>query len=191
MSTTTAAGLDRETLDLIIDSIGGFADEHLPESLRLELDEQDRFPEDLVRGMCGGELGIQLLFIPEEYEGMGGGAFDVYRVCEALARIDLGVATGVLATFLGSDPIHFGGTPEQKRLWMTRVAEEGLLMAYAATEPEAPALSDGEVDDAVVAAEDTAGLVDDARLVAGDRGAGAGWTRIVEPVGDEDVQQFG
>ncbi|MCG8457283.1 MAG: acyl-CoA dehydrogenase family protein, partial [Holophagales bacterium] len=137
MSTTTAAGLDRETLDLIIDSIGGFADEHLPESLRLELDEQDRFPEDLVRGMCGGELGIQLLFIPEEYEGMGGGAFDVYRVCEALARIDLGVATGVLATFLGSDPIHFGGTPEQKRLWMTRVAEEGLLMAYAATEPEA------------------------------------------------------
>ena len=34
-----------------------------------------------------------------------GGAFDVYRVCEKLALIDLGVATGVLATFLGSDQI--------------------------------------------------------------------------------------
>jgi alkylation response protein AidB-like acyl-CoA dehydrogenase len=87
--------------------------------------------------MCGPELGIPLLFIPEEYGGMGGGAFDVYRVCEEMARIDLGIATAVLATFLGSDPVSVGGTPEQKRLWLTRIAEEGILFAYAATEPEA------------------------------------------------------
>ena len=68
---------------------------------------------------------------------MGGGTFDVYRVCEAMARIDLGVATGVLATFLGSDPIVVGGTPEQKKLWLSRIASEGLLFAYGATEPEA------------------------------------------------------
>ena len=36
--------------------------------------------------MCGDELGVQLVFIPEEYGGLGGGAFDVYRVCERLAR---------------------------------------------------------------------------------------------------------
>ena len=107
--------------------------------------------------MCGPGLGIQLLFIPEEFEGMGGGAFDVYRVCEELARVDLGVATGVLATFLGSDPIIFGGTYEQKKLWMTRIGQEGLLMAYGATEPEAgsdlaalrtvadPVMQDGKV----------------------------------------------
>jgi acyl-CoA dehydrogenase len=87
--------------------------------------------------MCGEDLGVQLLFIAEEYGGMGGGAFDVYKVCEALARVDLGVATGVLATFLGSDPICFGGTEEQKKRWLSRIAEEGALMAYAATEPEA------------------------------------------------------
>ena len=87
--------------------------------------------------MCGEELGIQLLFVPEEYGGMGGGAFDVYRVCERMAAIDLGIATSVLATFLGSDPITVGGTEEQKQRWMTRIAEEGLLMAYGATEPEA------------------------------------------------------
>ena len=46
---------------------------------------------------------------------MGGGAFDVYRVCERMAAIDLGLATSVLATFLGSDPISVGGTEEQKR----------------------------------------------------------------------------
>ncbi len=88
--------------------------------------------------MCAPDgLGIQLLFIPEEFGGMGGGAFDVYCVCEEMARIDLGVATAVLATFLGSDPVRVGGTPEQKKLWLGRIADEGLLFAYGATEPEA------------------------------------------------------
>jgi alkylation response protein AidB-like acyl-CoA dehydrogenase len=133
----TGAGLDTETLDFTLESIAEFARRELPESRLIDLDERDEFPEQLVRRMCGEELGIQLLFIPEEFGGMGGAAVDVYRVCEKMAAIDLGVATSVLATFLGSDPITVGGTPEQKRRWMTRIAEEGLLMAYCATEPDA------------------------------------------------------
>ncbi len=130
------AGLDRETLDMILESIREFMDRRLPAERLLELDAAHEFPEAEVRAMCG-ELGIQLLFIPEAYDGMGGGAFDVYRVCEVMGHLDLGIATGVLATFLGSDPILWGGTEEQKTRWMTRIANEGLLMAYAATEPEA------------------------------------------------------
>jgi alkylation response protein AidB-like acyl-CoA dehydrogenase len=130
-------GLDKETLDLTLGAIKEFAMGHLPDEKLIELDEKDEFPIDIVKEMCGGGLGIHLLFIPEEFGGMGGGAFDVYRVCEEMARLDLGIATGVLATFLGSDPIMFGGTPEQKKRWLTRIAEEGLLMAYGATEPEA------------------------------------------------------
>ncbi len=132
-----AAGLDRESLDLTLEAIRDFARENFPDETLLDLDAKDEFPYDLVRRMCGEDLGVQLLFIPEEYGGMGGGAFDVYKVCEALARVDLGVATGVLATFLGSDPICFGGTEEQKQRWLSRIASEGALMAYAATEPEA------------------------------------------------------
>ncbi len=99
---------------------------------------RDECPLEIVRHMCSPDkLGIQLLFIPEEFGGFGGGAFDVYCVCEEMARIDLGVATAVLATFLGSDPITVGATPEQKKLWLTRIAEEGLLFAYGATEPDA------------------------------------------------------
>ena len=130
-------GMDRETLEMTLEAIRQFAQTHFPEPKLLDLDHNDRFPEEDVRGMCGSELGIQLVFIPEEFEGLGGGAFDVYRVCEEMARIDLGVATGVLATFLGSDPIVFGGTQDQKKRWLTRIAQEGLLMAYGATEPEA------------------------------------------------------
>jgi alkylation response protein AidB-like acyl-CoA dehydrogenase len=130
------AGLDAESLGLILESIRGFADENLPHDRLLELDRTHEFPEETVRGMCT-ELGVQLLFIPEAYGGMGAGAFDVYRVCELLASVDLAVATGVFATFLGSDPILFGGTEEQKARWLGAIAEKGLLMAYGATEPEA------------------------------------------------------
>ena len=131
------SAIDSATLSMTLDAVREFAADALPEKLLLELDADEEFPVDLVRDLCGETIGIQLLFIPEEYGGMGGGAFDVYRVCEAMARVDLGVATGVLATFLGSDPIRVGGTPEQKALWMGRLAEEGLLMAYGATEPQA------------------------------------------------------
>ena len=107
-------GLDDDTLEMVLDSIDMFAEGRLPDEVLLELDAADRFPEEIVRGMCSDELGVSLLFIPEEYGGMGGGSFDVYRVCEKLAAIDVGIATGVLATFLGSDPIVFGGTEEQR-----------------------------------------------------------------------------
>ncbi len=130
--------LEPEILKVALASIDDFAKRELPDSLLIELDERDEFPEDLVRQMSAEEgLGIQLLFVPFEYGGMGGGAFDVCRICERMAAIDLGLATSELATFLGSDPIRVGGTDEQKRTYMTRIAKEGILFAYAATEAEA------------------------------------------------------
>jgi alkylation response protein AidB-like acyl-CoA dehydrogenase len=127
-----------KTLKLSLKSLKEFAKKRLPDETLIELDERDECPIDIVRDMCSPDkLGIQLLFIPEEFGGMGGGTFDVYCVCEEMARIDLGIATSVLATFLGSDPISVGATPEQKKLWLGRIADEGLLFAYGATEPEA------------------------------------------------------
>ena len=127
-----------KTLKLSLKSLKDFAKKRLPDEVLRELDDRDECPLDIVRHMCSPDkLGIQLLFIPEEFGGMGGGTFDVYCVCEEMARIDLGVATAVLATFLGSDPITVGATPEQKKIWLTRIAEEGILFAYGATEPEA------------------------------------------------------
>jgi alkylation response protein AidB-like acyl-CoA dehydrogenase len=130
--------LVHKTLKLSLKSLKEFAKKRLPDETLIELDERDECPLDVVRDMCSPDkLGIQLLFIPEEFGGMGGGTFDVYCICEEMARIDLGVATAVLATFLGSDPITVGATAEQKKVWLTRIADEGLLFAYGATEPEA------------------------------------------------------
>jgi len=131
------AGIDKETLEATLAALHEFAERNLPDAKLLELDHKDEFPEAIIRDMCGAGLGIQLFFIAEEYHGMGGGVFDLYRICEAMGHLDVGVATGVLATFLGSDPIVVGGTPEQKATYMTRIADEGILMAYGATEPQA------------------------------------------------------
>src|SRR5512144_525807 len=99
-----------KTLKLSLQSLRDFAKKRLPDETLIELDEKDECPLEIVRHLCSPEkLGVTLLFIPEEYGGFGGGAFDVYRVCEAMAGIDLGVATAVLATFLGSDPVRVGG----------------------------------------------------------------------------------
>ena len=130
--------LAQKTQKLSLKSLREFAKKRLPDETLIELDERDECPLDVVRDMCSPDkLGIQLLFIPEEFGGMGGGTFDVYCICEEMARIDLGIATSVLATFLGSDPITVGATPEQKKIWLARIADEGLLFAYGATEPDA------------------------------------------------------
>src|SRR6201993_1120132 len=130
--------ITQKTLKLSIKSLREFAKKRLPDQELIDLDARDECPLEIVRHMCSPDkLGIQLLFIPEEFGGMGGGTFDVYCVCEEMARIDLGLATTVFATFLGSDPITVGATPEQKKLWLGRIANEGLMFAYGATEPDA------------------------------------------------------
>jgi alkylation response protein AidB-like acyl-CoA dehydrogenase len=132
------AGLDQATREMILATLRKFADRRLTPDVLLRLDHADQFPHDILKELNDpAQLGLHLVFIPEEFGGMGGSAYDIYRISELMASIDLGVATGVLATFLGSDPITVGGTPEQRQHWMGRIAEEALLVAYGATEPQA------------------------------------------------------
>ena len=122
------AGLDNETREMILDTLKKYAERKLTNEFLLALDHNDEFPHQVLQELYDPmQLGLHLLFIPEEYDGLGGGAYDIYRVSELMASIDLGVATGVLATFLGSDPIRVGATEEQKSHWFGRIANESLL----------------------------------------------------------------
>jgi alkylation response protein AidB-like acyl-CoA dehydrogenase len=130
--------LDPETLAMLLATLREYAQKELPPERLLDYDARDAFPEQVLKELYDpGRIGLHLLSIPEEYGGLGGGAYDIYRVSEVMAEIDLGIATGVLATFLGTDPISVGGTPEQKQKWMGQLAEQGFLVAYGATEPQA------------------------------------------------------
>ncbi|MCL4868969.1 MAG: acyl-CoA dehydrogenase family protein [Anaerolineae bacterium] len=132
------AGLDKETLEMVLDTLKKYGEKKLTPEYLLHLDHNDQFPHEVLKELYDpATLGLHLLFIPEAYGGLDGGAYDIYRVSELMASFDLGVATGVLATFLGSDPISVGATEAQKAYWMGRIADEALLMAYGATEPQA------------------------------------------------------
>ena len=131
------ARLDAGDLALIVTTLKEFTEREAPLEKRLQWDSSDTCPVDAVRAMLGPEVGLHLVFLPEEYGGMGGGAYDIYRLSCEFAKIDLGLATSMLAVALGTDPIRVGCTPEQKQRWMPRIANEGLIVAYGVTEPEA------------------------------------------------------
>jgi len=129
--------LDAEDIGLIVKTLNEFTEREAPLDRRLKWDESDTCPVDVVRAMLGPDVGLHLVFLPEEYGGMGGGAYDVYRLSCEFAKIDLGLATAMLAVALGTDPIRVGCTHQQKAKWITKIAEEGLIVAYGVTEPEA------------------------------------------------------
>ncbi|HBL16367.1 MAG: acyl-CoA dehydrogenase [Elusimicrobia bacterium GWA2_69_24] len=132
------AGLDAETRKMVLETLTDYAKKRLPHEFLREHDRENRFPAGIMKEMYDPEkLGINLLMIPEQYGGLGGASFDIYRVCEVLARIDLGIATSVFATFLGTDPIFVGGSEEQKAKWIGQIAKNNSLVAYGATEAEA------------------------------------------------------
>ena len=60
------AGLDKESLQMLLDTIGSFGKQKLPAKVRLDLDEKDEFPLALIQELLGPEIGLLLLFIPEE-----------------------------------------------------------------------------------------------------------------------------
>jgi alkylation response protein AidB-like acyl-CoA dehydrogenase len=131
------AGLPLEERKMILDLISGIRQRMLsPEKLR-EYDAHEFFPEDVIRALLAPDIGLQLLFLPEEYGGLGGGARDVAAVSEALGKICLGVATGFFVIHLGTDPILAAGTEAQKQKWLGRLAEGNSIVAYAVTEAEA------------------------------------------------------
>ncbi len=131
------AGLSPDLLEMVVQTLRQVVRRELPDERILELDQREEFPHDLIRTLLSAEVGLHLIFLPESAGGLGGGARDICRVSEEMAAVDLGVATAFLAICLGTDPILVGGTPDQKERWLSRIAAEGLIVAYGVTEPEA------------------------------------------------------
>ena len=130
-------GLDEETRQMVVDTVRQLSQRLLTKDAILEWDRKEIFPEEAIREMLSPEVGLQLLFIPEIYGGMGGGALDCCAVTREMSKLCLGVGTAFFAIQLGSDPIIVGGTDAQKEKWLGAIAEGKSLVAYAVTEPEA------------------------------------------------------
>jgi short-chain 2-methylacyl-CoA dehydrogenase len=101
-----------------------------------ELDRESRFPYELVGELA--ELGLMGMTIPEEYGGAGADTVSYAIAVEELTRVDSSVAITVAAHHsLGSLPIFYFGSEEQKEQWLPDLASGKKLAAFGLTESDA------------------------------------------------------
>jgi alkylation response protein AidB-like acyl-CoA dehydrogenase len=121
--------------ELIRDTVRQFAREKVA-PVAEELDREKRFPYEIVAELA--QLGLMGMTIPEEYGGAGADTVSYAIAVEELTRIDSSVAITVAAHHsLGTLPIWYFGSEEQKREWIPDLASGRKLAAFGLTEPNA------------------------------------------------------
>ena len=126
--------LDHEH-ELIRDTVRQFALEKVA-PVAEELDREKRFPYELTAELAA--LGLMGMTIPEEYGGAGTDTLSYAIVVEELTRIDSSVAITLAAHHsLGTLPIYYFGSEEQKREWLPDLAAGKKLAAFGLTEANA------------------------------------------------------
>jgi short-chain 2-methylacyl-CoA dehydrogenase len=121
--------------ELVRQTVREFAESRIA-PVAAELDREHRFPYELVADLA--ELGLMGMTIPEEYGGAGADTVSYAVAVEELTRIDSSVAITVAAHHsLGTLPIYYYGTEEQKREWLPQLASGEKLAAFGLTEPGA------------------------------------------------------
>ncbi len=121
--------------ELVRSTVREFAESRIA-PVAAELDREHRFPYDIVSELA--ELGLMGMTIPEEYGGAGADTLSYAIAVEELTRIDSSVAITVAAHHsLGTLPIYYYGSEEQKREWLPQLASGQKLAAFGLTEPGA------------------------------------------------------
>lgn len=90
-------------------------------------------PMSIVEQMC--ELGVFGLTIPEEYDGLAMGKVAMCVVTEELSRGYIGVGSLGTRAEIAAELILGGGTDEQKKKWLPRIAAGEVLPTAVFTEP--------------------------------------------------------
>jgi alkylation response protein AidB-like acyl-CoA dehydrogenase len=103
--------------------------------VRAHLDETEEFPRDVMKNLA--ETDMFRIFIPEAYEGLGAGCFELCLVIEELSRVCSAVALCYAACSLGTITLIQYGSEEQKKKYLPRIASGEILAAFAVTEAEA------------------------------------------------------
>jgi len=103
--------------------------------VRAELDETEEFPWAIMKELADADM--FRVFIPEEYEGLGGGCLELCLVVEELSRVCGAIAVCYAVNALGCFTLIDFGSEEQRRKYLPDVASGKRLTAFALTEPTA------------------------------------------------------
>jgi hypothetical protein len=101
-----------------------------------QMDETDEFPTEVIRKM--GDLGLMGIPLPQSYGGAGMDFTSYIIAIHELSKVSasFGVILSV-HTSVGTNPIFYFGTEEQKQKYVTKLAQGEYLGAFGLTEPSA------------------------------------------------------
>ena len=126
---------DQSVLQSLVEQVSRFVRERLV-PCEAEVAETDCVPPDIIADMR--ELGLFGMSIPEEFGGLGLTMEEEVMVAFVLGRTSpafrsvFGTNNGI-----GSQGLIMGGTPEQKRKYLPRMATGEIIGSFALTEPDA------------------------------------------------------
>jgi len=100
-------------------------------------EEIEKYNPDLIKSLIKemGELGLLGIDVPEEYGGLDLDKITVGVVTEALVHCPSFAVAWAVQTGIGSLPIIWFGTKEQKEKYLPRIVSGEILCAYGLTEP--------------------------------------------------------
>ena len=125
-------GLD-DTSTMIIQEFKKFVeDDVVPYAHEWHL-KDELIPMEVINKMA--ELGVFGLTIPEEYGGLGMSKLSMCVVTEELARGYIGIGSLGTRTDISSELLLIGGTEEQKKKWLPKIASGEILPAAVFSEP--------------------------------------------------------
>jgi short/branched chain acyl-CoA dehydrogenase len=173
--------------ELVRDTVRQFALEKVA-PVAEELDREARFPYELVAEMA--ELGLMGMTIPEEYGGAGSDTLSYAITVEELTRIDSSVAITVAAHHsLGTLPIFYFGSEEQKRAWLPDLTAGRKLASFGLTEPNAG--SDAGATRTTAKLENGEWVVDGSKMFITNAGTDITWgTTITAVTGDGEISNI-
>lgn len=106
--------------------------------LAAKYDRLQEYPWEIKQAIA--EAGLFGVWIPKAYGGGGTNEWNVLNLClviEQLSRACGGVGVLFAVNALGSFPILVGGTEEQKKKWLPRIASGETLIAFCLSEKTA------------------------------------------------------
>jgi len=98
-------------------------------------DKLQEYPWEVKEALA--KAGLFKVWIPKEYGGDGGGVLNLCLCVEEISRACGGVGVMFAVNALGSFPIILGGTEEQKKALLPKIAEGKTLCAFGLSEKTA------------------------------------------------------
>src|SRR5689334_13600482 len=108
-----------EEQQAIVDTAREIAQKKI-KKVREHYDKTEEYPWEIVDEMRKADLfGV---YIPEQYDGLGGGVFELVLVMEEISKACGGIALSIAGTALGAYPIMLYGNEEQKKKYLPDLA---------------------------------------------------------------------